>query len=148
MHHLFMLVVILALLPAVLVMALVVGQILFFALIAAFVLIALIYFIANPPLLFVILAIVTVYFGALGIGRAVIWIATAIENKWPDLLYRLGFGMIGIGSLIAGLAFSLASFSSGSPIGETLFIFCIFAIIGFVFLWVAFSKKSGSLTAN
>ena len=142
MHHLFMLVVVLALLPAALVTAFALGRILFLLLGAVLAFLAVIFLLANPPVLITILVLISIYFGLIAIARSIVWIVTAIERKWPDILYRIGFGVIGFASLIAAIAISITHVRSGLKLAEGLLIFLAFGTISLVFLWVALSLKT------
>jgi hypothetical protein len=85
MAHLFMLVVILALLPAAIQTAIALGILAWYLFLGVLALGAMIFLLYHPELLFWLIAI--------GGGfAAIIWIAVKIEAYWPGGLEKLGYG--------------------------------------------------------
>lgn len=141
MHHLFMLVVILALLPAAIATALALGQILFYVLIGVAILAAIIFLIANPDILLGLLGAAIVFAGFIVGCYAVMWAAAQAEKKWPCILQRLGYGSGAI--FCAGVAL-VAPFTSSRP-GEAasgkIFVFLFFGLIAGALGWWSMKAK-------
>jgi hypothetical protein len=141
MHQLFMLVVIVALLPAAIATALALGQILFYLLILAIIVFAMIYLVLNPSLLLELMSVaffIFVYFIA---SYGVMWIVAQVETKWPRSLQRLCFSAGALMSISLAIGLIIDGLKRGMPMSETLLILGIFSAITTLFVWFMIKAK-------
>ena len=141
MHHIFMLIVILALLPAAIATALALGQILFYALIAVAILGGVLFLIINPDVFLGLIGAALILAALIVAGYAVMWGAARLERKQPGMLHRLGYGSGALLAACAGIAFALDSVKRDVPLGEVFALFLIFSLIAGVLGWWAMKAK-------
>lgn len=141
MHQIFMIVVILALLPYAIATAIALGQILFFLLLAALAVLALIYLIANPDVLFGILGAAGIFVAFIAGGIGVMHAAARAEKRWPCILQRAGYGSGALLGAFMAVALPLDGASRGTPPGEMLIGFLFFGGISGVLGWWATKAK-------
>ena len=135
MHQLFMLVVILALLPAAIATALALGQILFYLLLVAAAVLFVIYLLLNPDLLLGLISIAAIFVGFIAACYGVMWVAAQVEKQWPCILQRLSFGSGALLSGVLAIALPLDGMKRGTPAGEMLALFIIFGAIAAALGW-------------
>jgi hypothetical protein len=141
MHQFFMLVVILALLPAAIATALALGQILFYLLILAIIVFVMIYLVLNPSLLLELMSIAFFIFIFFIVSYGVMWIAAHVEGKWPRALQRLCFGAGALMSISLAIGLIIDGLKRGMPMSETLLILGIFGVITAIFVWLSIKAK-------
>lgn len=133
MAHFFMLVVILALLPAAIQTAIALGFLAWYLFLALLAIGAIIFLFFNPVLLFWLIAIGSGFF-------VITWTSVQLETRWPGILQKLGYGSVSVISIILGFVVVLDSLSRGKSTGDAFAIALIFWAVAIGAGW--FVKKA------
>jgi hypothetical protein len=132
MAHFFMLVVILALLPAAIQTAIALGILAWQLLLGALAIGVVIFLFYHPLLVFWLIAI--------GVGFvAIIWVAIKIEAFWPGGLEKMGYGSVSLCTTTL-IAF-IDTINRGKNIGDAFFIALICLAVAFWAVWRATRPK-------
>jgi hypothetical protein len=135
MHQVFMLIVILALLPAAIATAVALGQILFYLLVAATAIFAVVYLLIHPDVLVDLLGLAAILIGFMAATYGVMWLAARVEKQWPCILQRLGYGSGAFFCALLAVLLPLDALKRGTPAGEMLALFVIFGLIAAALGW-------------
>lgn len=134
MAHFFMLIVILALLPAAIQTAIALGILAWYLFLRLLALGAVIFLLYNPVLVFWLIAI--------GGGFiAIIWSSAQLETRWPGILQKLGYGSVSLISAAMGMVVVLDSFSRSKNMGDALFMALICWTVAIVSGWYVTKAK-------
>lgn len=135
MAHLFMIVVILALLPAAIQTAIALGILAWYLFLGALAIGAVIFLLYHPELLFWLIAI--------GGGfAAIIWIAAKVEASWPGGLEKIGYGSASLFAGTLGIIIVIDSINRDKNIGDALFMALICLAASFWCGWRATRAKA------
>ena len=132
MAHFFMLIVILALLPAAIQTAIALGILAWYLFLGLLAIGAIVFLLYNPVLLFWLIAIGSGFF-------AMTWISAQLEARWPGILQRLGYGSVSLISAVMGFVILFDSFSRNKSISDA---FIVSLICWVVTIWTGISAKN------
>lgn len=121
MAHLFMLVVILALLPAAIQTAIALGIIAWYGILAIAAIGVIVFLLYHPELLFWLMASI---FGFV----AIVWSMIQLETRWPGGLERIGYGSASVFGAGLGVGVIIDSLNRGKNMGDA----SVMALICFV----------------
>ena len=134
MAHFFMLVVILALLPAAIQTAIALGILAWYLFLALLAIGAVIFLLFNPVLLFWLIAIGGGFF-------AITWTSVQIETRWPGILQRLGYGSVSVISTIIGFVVVFDTLNRGKNTSDAFVMALIFWAVAIAAGWYVKKAK-------
>lgn len=134
MAHFFMLIVILALLPAAIQTAIALGILAWYLFLGLLALGAVIFLLYNPVLLFWLIAIGGGFVG-------IIWSGVQLETRWPGFLQKLGYSSVSLISAGMGMVVVLDSFNRNKNMTDAWFMALICCAIAIVSGWYVTKAK-------